>query len=142
MNPRVPVVNPDGSAASEFVGFKPFHTKNSRGHEWKGNVTITDSVFRVITRPEYFRRAFHFDNPQKGGARKRKGGTVTPFGFRAGDYVEGVKAGITYRGWVGGYTNTLKSKKLSLYDANWRRIGQFVLSQVKLLRRSNKLCIA
>lgn len=129
-------------AASEFIGFKPFHTKNSRGHEWKGEVTITDSVFRVITRPAYFRRALHFDNHGKNGIRKRKGGTVTPFGFRCGDYVEGTKAASIYRGWIGGFTNSAKTKNLSIYDASWRRIGQFTLSKVKLLRRSNKLCIA
>ncbi len=129
-------------AVSEFIGFKPFQTQNTHGHEWLGVVTITDSIFRVITRPEYFRRALHFDNPLSGGSRKRKGGTITPFGFRCGDYVEGTKAGITYRGWIGGYTNTGKSKKVSVYNAYWKRIGQFTLSKVKLLRRSNKLCIA
>ena len=128
--------------AIEFVGFKPFHTNNSRGHEWQGSVSITDSVFRVITRPAYFRRALHFDTKRKCGVRKRKGGTVTPFGFRCGDYVEAEKAGVTYRGWVGGYTNTDKSKKLSVYNLDWKRFGQFSLSKVKLLRRSNKLCIA
>ena len=140
--PETHAVDGVALAASEFIGFKPFHTKNSHGHQWKGEVAITDSVFRIITRPEYFRRALHFDNPQKGGVRKRKGSTITPFGFRSGDYVEATKAGITYRGWVGGYTNTAKSQKLSLYDVNWKRVGQFTLSQVKLLRRSNKLCIA
>lgn len=129
-------------AASEFIVFKVFHTKNSHGHEWKGEVTITDSPFRVITRPAYFRRALHFDHPQKGGIRKRKGGTVTPFGYRAGDYVEGTKAGVTYRGWIGGFTNTAKTKNLSLYNHNWVRVGQFAVSKVKLLRRSNNLCIA
>ena len=129
-------------AASEFISFKPFVTKNSHGHEWKGEVVITDSPFRVISRPAYFRRALHFDNTSKGGERKRKGGTVTPFGFRSGDYVEAEKAGVTYRGWIGGFTNTKKSKNLSLYDLNSKRIGQFSLSKVKLLRRNNKLCIA
>ena len=129
-------------AASKFVSFKPFTTKNSHGHQWQGKVAITESVFRVITRPAYFRRALHFDNKSKGGTRKRKGGTITPFGFRAGDYVEAEKAGVKYRGWIGGFTNTEKSQKLSVYDLNWQRIGQFSLSKVKLLRRSNKLCIA
>ena len=140
--PETHAVDGVALAASEFIAFKPFVTKNSHGHDWQGEVTITKSVFRVITRPAYFRRALHFDNPNKGGVRKRKGGTITPFGFRAGDYVEAEKAGITYRGWIGGFTNTEKSKKLSVYDYNWKRIGQFSLSKVKLLRRSNKLCIA
>ncbi len=139
--PETHAVDGVALAASKFISFKPFATKNSRGHDWQGAVTITDSVFRVITRPAYFRRALHFDNPQSGGIRKRKGGTITPFGFRAGDYVEAEKAGVTYRGWIGGFTNTDKSKKLSVYDLNWKRIGQFSLSKVKLLRRSNKLPI-
>ena len=89
-------------AASKFVKFTPFFTKNSHGHEWQGEVTITESVFRVITRPAYFRRVLHFDNPSKGGNRKRKGVTVTPFGYLKSDYVEAEKAGIKYRGWIGG----------------------------------------
>lgn len=140
--PETHAVDGVALAASVFVSYKPFHTQNSRGHEWQCSVTITYSVFRVTTRPEYFRRALHFDNPLKGGTRKRKGGTVTPFGYRAGDYVEAVKAGITYRGWIGGFTHTKRDKKLSIYDANWQRIGQFAISQTRLLRRSNKLCIA
>ncbi|MDJ0535160.1 MAG: RRXRR domain-containing protein [Xenococcaceae cyanobacterium MO_207.B15] len=140
--PETHAVDGVALAASEFIGFRAFHTKNSHGHSWKGKVTITDSIFRVITRPQYYRRALHFDNPQKGGSRKRKGGTITPFVYRAGDYVEAEKAGIKYRGWIGGFTNTEKSQKLSVYDLNWKRIGQFSLSKVKLLRRSNKLCIA
>lgn len=139
--PETHAVDGIALAASVFVNYKPFHTNNSRGCQWLGSVTITSSIFRVITRPEYFRRALHFDNLLKGGTKKRKGGTVTPFGFRAGDYVEGVKAGITYRGWIGGFTNTKGSKKLSIYDANWLRIGQFAVTQTRLLRRSNKLCI-
>jgi len=140
--PETHAVDGVALAASKFIRFAPFTKKNSHGHQWQGEVTITDSVFRVITRPSYFRRALHFDNPSKGGVRKRKGGTVTPFGFRCGDYVEAEKAGVIYRGWIGGYTNTDKTKNLSVYDLNWKRIGQFSLSKVKLLRRSNKLCIA
>ncbi|MDJ0744603.1 MAG: RRXRR domain-containing protein [Xenococcaceae cyanobacterium MO_167.B27] len=140
--PETHAVDGVALAASKFVRFKPFATNNSHGHQWQGKVTITESVFTVITRPAYFRRALHFDNPSAGGIRKRKGGTVTAFGYRAGDYVEAEKAGVKYRGWIGGFTNTEKSKKLSVYDHNWKRIGQFSLSKVKLLRRSNKLCIA
>ena len=139
--PETHAVDGIALAASEFIGFRAFHTKNSRGHNWQGEVTITESVFRIITRPQYFRRALHFDNPHTGGIRKRKGGTITPFGFRAGDYVEAVKAGVIYRGWIGGYTNS-KAKAVSIYDVNWKRIGQFSPNKTKLLRRSNKLCVA
>lgn len=140
--PETHAVDGIALAASKFVSFKPFTTKNGHGHQWQGEVNLTESIFRVITRPAYFRRALHFDNPSKGGSRKRKGGTVTTFGYRAGDYVEAEKAGVIYRGWIGGFTNTEKSKKLSVYDLNWKRIGQFSLSKIKLLRRNNKLCIA
>ncbi len=140
--PETHAVDGVALAATKFVRFAAFANKEGHGHKWQGTIAITDSVFRVITRPAYFRRALHFDNPSKGGVRKRKGGTITPFGYRTGDYVEAQKAGVIYRGWIGGYTNTGKSKKLSVYDHNWKRIGQFTLSKIKLLRRSNKLCIA
>ena len=96
--PETHAVDGVALAASEFVAFKPFQSTNAHGHHWQGSVNITDSPFKVITRPEYFRRALHFDNPQPGGTRKRKGGTITPFGYRAGDYVEAQKAGVFYRG--------------------------------------------
>ncbi|MEO1211620.1 MAG: hypothetical protein AAFX78_19120 [Cyanobacteria bacterium J06638_20] len=105
-------------------------------------MTVTPAVFRVITRPGYFRRALHFDNPGKGGIRKRKGGTVTPFGYRAGDKVQVATKRQVLTGWVGGFTDTAKAKKISVYDHNWKRLGQFGLKQLQLIRRSNKLCVA
>ena len=75
------------------------------------------------------------------GARKRKGGTITPFNYRAGDKVIVTSFGKTFTGWVGGFTNTNKSKKISVYDHNWKRLIQAGLKQVKLVRRSNKLCV-
>ena len=48
---------------------------------------------------------------------------------------------FTFTGWVGGFTNTNKSKKVSVYDHNWKRLIQAGLKQVKLVRRSNKLCV-
>ena len=128
-------------ASSQFVRYQRFETKRDHGHHWVGVVKITDSIFRVITRPAYFRRALHFDNASSGGIRKRKGGTITPFGYRAGDKVIVNSKGKTFTGWVGGFTNTAKSKKVSVYDHNWKRIIQAGLKQVKLVRRSNKLCV-
>lgn len=127
-------------AATEFVRFGLIPGFNQDVHNWKGSVKITASVFRVITRPAYFRRALHFDNTEKGGIRKRKGGSTTPFGVRYGDKVLAEKAGKTYKGWVGGFTDA-KSKKISIYDHNWKRIGQFSPRKVQLVRRSNKLCV-
>jgi hypothetical protein len=108
-------------------------------------------MFKIITRPgavrrgkEYgfFRRQLHFEVPDKSGIRKRKGGTITPFGFRVGDLVKATKRDDQFIGYIGGFTNTDKSKNVSIYDYSWKRIGQFTPSKVKLLRRSNGLCVA
>ncbi len=128
-------------AASRFMEFKAFHTANSRGHHWVGTIQLTNSPFRVIARPQLYRRQLHFENPSLGGVRKRKGGTVTPFGFRSGDLVEGTKAGRIYKGYIGGYTNS-KTKAVSIYDVNWKRLGQFSPKQTKLLKRGYGLCVA
>ncbi|NES66043.1 MAG: hypothetical protein F6K24_12660 [Okeania sp. SIO2D1] len=127
-------------AASEFVRYGVTPRKNCDIYGWKGPINITPWIFRVITRPAYFRRALHFDNVEKGGVRKRKGGSITPFNQRLGDKVLAEKAGKTYTGWIGGFTNA-KNKNVSVYDHNWKRIGQFSPKKVQLIRRSNKLCV-
>lgn len=131
-------------AASHFMSFEKFHTANTRGHHWTGQVQITSAPFRVIARPNLYRRQLHFENPVTDAPnyRKRKGGTVTPFGFRSGDLVKGEKGGKVYKGWVGGYTQTENSKNVSIYDHNWKRVGQFAPSKVQIIRRSTKLCVA
>jgi hypothetical protein len=131
-------------AASNFMRFEKFHTANTRGYHWVGEVTVTSAPFRVIARPNFFRRQLHFENPVKDvpGNRKRKGGTVTPFGLRSGDLVKAEKAGVIYLGWIGGYTQTTKTKKVSVYDHNWHRLGQFSPSKVQLIKRSTRLCVA
>jgi hypothetical protein len=128
-------------AASHFMSFEQFHTATERGHHWVGQVIVTDAPFRVITRPNLYRRQLHFENPDKGGTRKRKGGTITPFGFRSGDFVRAEKAGQVALGWIGGFTDTAKSQKVSVYDHNWKRLGQYTLSKVELLQRSSGLCV-
>lgn len=138
-------------ACGYFAQYSRHITANTQGYVWKGDVNITDSAFKIITRPgavkrgkEYgfFRRQLHFEVPDKSGTRKRKGGTIIPFGFRVGDLVKAQKKNETFVGYIGGFTNTDKSKNLSIYDYSWKRIGQFTASKVKLLRRSNGLCIA
>lgn len=131
-------------AASHFMSFEKFQTANTRGHHWVGEVQVTPAPFRVIARPNLYRRQLHFENPVGDtlGNRKRKGGTVTPFGLRSGDLVKAEKAGKIYQGWIGGYTKTEKSKNVSVYDHNWRRIGQFSPNKVELLQRSTRLCVA
>jgi len=95
----------------------------------------------IVTRPKLFRRKLYQENYSKGGELKRLGGTITHEGFRSGDLVEATKKGQAIRGWIGGYTNTEKTKNVSVYDHNWNRIGQFSPKKTRLLRRSTKLCV-
>lgn len=128
-------------AASSFIQYEAFHTATERGHQWVGECVVTPAPFIVVTRPKTFRRKLHDEQIKKGGVLKRKGGTITPWIFRAGDYVETARKGEVVRGWVGGYTLTKKTKRLSIYDHNWVRIGQFNPDNVKLLNRSTRLCL-
>ena len=133
-------------ASTHFIQYKEFHTANTHGHHWCGAIVVTAALFRVIARPNYYRRQLHFEKPEKKpkkiAYRKRKGGTITPFGYRLGDYVKAEKAGKVYFGWVGGFTDSEKTKKISVYDINWNRIGQFSLSKVKRLRRKSGLLVS
>ncbi|MGL5795345.1 MAG: RRXRR domain-containing protein, partial [Waterburya sp.] len=123
-------------ASSQFIDYLPFENSGDRGHAWLGNVAITDAPFFVIRRPPISRRQLHLMLPAKGGNRRKYGGTVTRHqGIRKGDYVEAVKAGISYRGWCSGDTKT----QISVSNFNWKRLGQFTASKVSLLRRSTRL---
>lgn len=126
-------------AASHFMCYRQVHDSRSRGYIWTGAVAVTEAPFVVIQRPQIYRRQLHFEKPLQGAARKRKGGTVTPWGLRSGDFVAAERAGETIRGWVGGYSE--KARLVSLYDADWKRLGQFILSKVHRLARSNGLCV-
>lgn len=128
-------------ASTTFIQYKAFYTANSHGHQWIGECIVTKSPFIVITRPKLFRRKLHQENYSKGGILKRQGGTITPFGLRSGDYVQTTRKGEIIRGWIGGFTNSGKTKNVSIYDHNWSRIGQFNPSSVKLIRRSSRLCV-
>jgi hypothetical protein len=128
-------------AASQFISYESFSTQREHGHQWKGSIRLTVSPFRIFTRPELYRRQLHFEKPSIGGIRKRKGGTVTLFGFRSGDYVQATKSGITIKGWIGGFTDSEKTQNLSVYSAQWKRIGQFTVSKVNLIQRSCGLCV-
>ena len=134
-------------AASHFIQWKQWHSNKACGGNWEGEVSVTSAPFFCVAKPNIYRRQLHFENPDThkpnpNQYRKRKGGTITPFGFRSGDFVQAEKAGHIYKGWIGGYTETVKSKNISIYDVNWRRIGQFSPNKVKLLKRSTKLCVA
>jgi len=132
-------------ACSHFLEYKRFQNYRERGHYMKGECIVTKSPFAILARPKLFRRQLHFENPNKkpnpNQIRKRKGGTTTPFGFRKGDLVTGVKANKTYRGWIGGYTDCKTAKNLSLYDINWNLIGQFIVSKVKLIQKRTNILV-
>ena len=149
--PETHAVDGVALACGYFTQYSRHITSNTQGYLWKGKVDVTGSPFKIIIRfgavkrgKEYgfFRRQLHFEVPDKSGTRKRKGGTVTPFGFRVGDLVKATKSKEVFVGYIGGFTNTDKSKNVSIYDYSWKRIGQFAPSKVKLLRRSNGLCVA
>lgn len=127
-------------AAGYFTQYREFDNGRERGHAWFGWGKLTSSAFRVIARPQFYRRQLHFENWSKGGVRKRKGGTVTPFGFRSGDYVWAQKGGTIVRGWIGGFS--VVKKVVSIYDHNWKRLGQFSASKTYLIKRKAGLCVA
>lgn len=129
-------------AATAFIDYRVFTTANTHGYEWVGECKVTPAPFVVLTRPKLFRRKLHQENYEKGGTLKRQGGTITPFKFRSGDYVQASRKGEIIRGWIGGWTDTKKQKTVSIYDHNWSRIGQFNPKNVKLLQRSSRLCVA
>lgn len=132
--PQTHAVDGIALAASHWISYRIID-KNSMG--WKGNLTLTDSKFLIISRPPISRRQLHLMVPSKGGTRRKYGGTVTQHGYRKGDYVEALKAGKTYRGWVSGDTKT----QVSVSDANWKRIGQFSAKKVQLIQRSTGLIV-
>jgi len=130
-----------GLAASYFIRYKSFNKGNTHGHEWLGYCSVTPAPFIVITRPKLFRRKLHQENYSKGGILKRQGGTITPFGFRSGDYIEVTSKGEKVRGWIGGFTDTAKTKNISIYNHNWERISQFNPKNLRLIQRSSRLCV-
>ena len=102
-----------------------------------GDVKITTFNFGIIRRPKYSRRKLHLEQPTKGGIRRQYGGTTTAFTFRKGDYVEATQGKRTVRGWVSGSTKRL----ISVSDFDWKRLGQFVVSKVRLLERNRGLLL-
>lgn len=129
-------------AASHFLHYVPFTEHNGdHGRRWEGPCQITPAPFAIIQRPQLLRRALHDQNPVRGGARERFGGTTTPWGFRKGDPVEATKAGRIVRGYVSGYTHTPKTRAISVANAQWQRLGQFAVSKVRLLGRSCRLLV-
>ncbi|NET66244.1 MAG: hypothetical protein F6K63_18370 [Moorea sp. SIO1G6] len=123
-------------AATHFFRRQNYYHRNGKLSVPK-NCDVTNAVFSVIRRAPISRRQLHLLQFSKGGKRRKYGGTTTSHGFRKGDYVEAVKAGITYRGWVSGET----VRQVSVSDVNWKRIGQFTARKVRLLKRSTGLIV-
>jgi len=128
-------------ASTYFMSYESFHTVLTHGHHWVGECVVTKACFIVITRPKLFRRKLYQENYLKGGILKRQGGTITPFGFRCGDHVEVTSKGELVSGWIGGFTCTNKTKNVAIYDHDWTRLGQFNPNNVRLVRRSTRLCV-
>ncbi|MBJ7901005.1 MAG: hypothetical protein GC158_14060 [Cyanobacteria bacterium RI_101] len=129
-------------SSTAFLAYVPFCRGKNHGHELRGVCQVTPAPFIVVTRPKLFRRKLHQEQYSKGGILKRQGGTITPFGFRSGDYLETTRKGQSIRGWIGGFTDSQKTKSISVYDHNWSRIGQFNPKNIRLLSRSSRLCLA
>ena len=121
-------------ACSAFIQYESFHSAKAHGHQWTGEVLVTDAPFKVIRRPPISRRQLHLMVPAKGGVRRKYGGSTTRHGVRKGDLVSSPK-GI---GYVSGDTE----KRVSVSDANWKRLGQISAKKVQLIRRSNGLIVA
>lgn len=137
-SPRSHAVDGIALACSQFISFETYQTKSSHGANWLGEVSLTDSVFKVIRRPPICRRQLHLLQPRKGGVRRKYGGTVTRHnGLRKGDFVKAKKADTTYYGWVSGDTKS----QVSVSDINWKRLGQFTASKVSLIQRNTGLLV-
>ena len=118
-------------AATQFIDYLPFDNSQGHGHCWQGEVKITNAPFYVIRRPPISRRQLHLMIPAKGGKRRKYGGTTTPFNIRKGDLVEYKKR----LGFCSGYTG----KSISVSSFDWKRLGRFAVSKVKLIARSTNL---
>ncbi len=121
-------------AANQFMSYQITST-NSRG--WVGSVDVTACPLTVIRRPPVSRRQLHLLQFNRGGNRRKYGGSITRHGFRKGDYVEATQGKKTVRGWVSGDTKTT----ISVSNAEWKRLGQFSKNKVHLLKRSTGLIV-
>jgi hypothetical protein len=96
--------------------------------------------FDTITRPKYSRRILHLEQPSKGGIRRKYGGSTTDWtNIRKGDYVEAIQGKKIFKGWVSGFIDD--KRIISVSDFDWKRIGQFGESNIRLLDRNHGLLI-
>jgi hypothetical protein len=140
--PEAHAVDAVALASSHFVQYKPFHTAKTRGCTWVGNVSVTPSIFKVVSKPRITRRRLHDAVPVKGGIRGRYGGSTTPFEARKGDLIEYSTKSKGEINRVIGYCSGYTGKNLSLSDASWSRLGRFSNSKCRILARNTGLVIS
>ena len=78
----------------------------------------------------------------RGGIRRRYGGTTCIDGWtniRKGDYVEAIMGKKAFRGWISGFVDDKNIISVSNFD--WKRVGQFGESNIKILNRNSGLLI-
>lgn len=140
--PETHAVDAVALAASHFVQYLLFHTADTRGHQWDGEVAITTAVFKVISKPRITRRRLHDAVPAKGGVRERYGGSNTPFKARKGDLIEysSKSKGVVKK--VIGYCSGYTGNNLSLSDAGWSRLGRFANSKCRIIARNTGLVVS
>ncbi len=119
-------------ACSAFIQYKSFHSAQSHGHQWTGEVSVTNAPFKVICRPPISRRQLHLMIPAKGGIRRKYGGTTGSSLFRKGDLVRSTK-------WIGFVSGEKADGAPSISDSNWKRLGYVSAKKVELIRRSTGL---
>lgn len=102
--------------------------------------------FDIVTRPKFDRRKLHLEQFEKGGFRRRQGGSTIPFSkLRKGDYVEAWMGKKVFRGWVSGYIEDDRRRPdkgiISVSGFDWNRLGQFGVENVRLLGRNTGLLL-
>ena len=96
--------------------------------------------YDTITRPKYSRRFLHLEQFSKGHIRRKYGGSTTDWTkIRKGDYVEAIRGKKAFRGWISGFLDDKKILSVSNFD--WKRMGQFEESNVRLLYRNHGILI-
>lgn len=81
--------------------------------------------FDVITRHKFSRRKLHLEQFDKGGVRRRYGGSTIPFSkLRKGDYVQAVIGKKAHRCWVSGYTKMNNRDYVYVSNFDWKGFGK------------------
>jgi hypothetical protein len=59
-SPETHAVDGIALAATQFVSYQSFQDGKEHGHDWKGDVEITPAPFKVVSKPNLYRRQLHF----------------------------------------------------------------------------------